>query len=286
MACSAVRVVDDGDELAHHLVLEPPRHEGAPLFERLGREPHVGEEVHDVGDRLRREHDGVDAGLEVGRVRRADRELGGLRRPARRHRTRSASRPRKLAQPLPVPPAESTVACTLVTEPPTSVPWLLATATVFSAVRTLPAALSPRSADALTICATAAARFSASNARVAALARSDLEHRLRVGQPDELLVRGRHAGGRHRRVAAGSERRVVAAVRARDADLLADDRAHAHERVLLGDVLVDAVVREAGERAGLGDDERFGLVGVRELDGAARELACLIRCEHQRPTPT
>ncbi len=111
---------------------------------------------------------------------------------------------------------------------------------------------------------------------------------LGAGQARERRVLGCDRGRRTRGVARGAQRVVVEAVGGRDALALAEHGADRDLRVLLGDVLVDAVVGEAGERAGLRGDEHFGGVGASVISMILRASSrtSLDGHRHQRPTPT
>ena len=65
-----------------------------------------------------------------------------------------------------------------------------------------------------------------------------------------------------------------------DADLLADDAAHADVEVLLFDVLVDVVVGETGQRAVRRDDDDLRLVGLAHLQRAVCQLLEFLLAEH------
>ena len=282
------RVVGDGDKLAHDLLAELVAHERALLGDRLGREAHVGEEVDDVGDRLGREHDGVGAGIERAGVGRALREVGGLRaerlggevggvgveerRPAaagvRSHREHRGLRAGELLGDI---DAER----------------------VDDGDRVLGRAHRARSAQAR---ASATARRSRARPRrvpgrrIRGSPRRSDAGVLTMSEPGRPGKAGSSGATLAARTAAShaarsdsSSRRLVAATPWR----LPTTARMETSRVLLGDVLVDAVVGEAGQRAGFRGDDDLGGVGGRHLHDLAGQGANLVYGQqHQRPTPT
>ena len=83
-----------------------------------------------------------------------------------------------------------------------------------------------------------------------------------------LAAREQRGRGDH-----AAERVVVGLVGGGAGGAAVEDGAHGDAEMLLGDVLVDGVVGEAGERVGAGVDFDFGFVGVGEAQDALGEAA-------------
>ncbi len=224
-----------------------------PSANGLGREADVGEEVHDVGDRLGREHDRVVAGVERRAGSPSEARVSAASAPSAAGSSLLGVGAQE-ATPSRCPllgPSRARSPARPVIGTPTSTPRRvrdrdrvlgaphLARDRQPAVARTRPRSPRPRPR----------APRRRTRAWPAARGRRPRPARARAAR-GTTGPRARRAAARTAASQRRLQRRVVEAVGARDAHALAEHGAHADDRVLLGDVLVDAVVGEARERAG------------------------------------
>ena len=267
-----------------------------PSSTALAEKPDVREEVDDVGDRLGGEHDRVRAGVER---RRARPSAARGRRPRRRAPRRRARRRRVPSEVRPAAPPsrahrEHASRCTSVSGiADVDAERVRRPRPCVAAAATLPAAVRPRDARLRRRSRAAASARGARRRRRASRrqARSGVSTGAGRGQAGEVRVLGRvlrarptasaqHSRERRRRPCGSWPRRptrLPSTARTRDL------------QVLLGDVLVDAVVGEAGERSWRSRRRAprpaSACVSVEAALRRARSASCAGQRVH-RPTPT
>jgi hypothetical protein len=105
---------------------------------------------------------------------------------------------------------------------------------------------------------------------------------LRGRQAREVGVLGLQAGDGRRRLQRLGQRIGLQSIADGDASALADNGAHPHLGVRLGDVLVDARVGEAGQRVVAGGEHDLRLLGRRASEGLFEQALHVVAAQHVR----